>query len=156
MKRSLVIILILVSFISRSQIVPKDTLLIVGDSILIGNCFVKIKNASSVYCVCDSLVSGEAFVANYFESSDISLTALKENFQLLITDTTFKIFDGNIALVKLNRSRESVIYSTIFFNFDSVPQAEILESGDMIVFLCVRAYKNRKLYNFATRWYYIR
>ena len=156
MKRLLVLILTFVSFTAESQIVPKDTLLNIGDSILVGNCFVNIGNASSVYCICDSLPSYEVYVNHYKDSATIPLLALQQDFRILTPDTSFKMFDGNIALVKLNQTNKSVIYTAVFFNYDYVPQAEILEPGDMIVFSCVRAMKNRKLYTFRTRWYYIR
>ena len=156
MKRIPILILTFLSVNTRSQVIPKDTLLIIGDSILIGNCFVNIKNASSVYCVCDSLLTDHVYVAHYKDSVNLPLSALQYNFNLVSPDTSLKIFDGNIALIKPNRSRESIIYTAIFYNYEQVTQADVLETGDLIVFLCVRAFKNRKLYNFATTWYYIR
>jgi hypothetical protein len=102
------------------------------------------------------LLTGQVYVAHYKDSVDLPLRALQYNFNLVSPDTSLKVFDGNIALIKPNRSRESIIYTAIFYNYDQVTQADILEAGDLIVFLCVRAFKNRKLYNFPTTWYYIK
>ena len=135
---------------------PKESALLnINDSILIGKYFMAVKGYFYVESIPLDSIEAQVYIDGYRESNTVKLSDLQKGLRLITTDTSNKVYNGEIGLLKTKNASLSKSFNLNVGTFTAIPKIEILEVGDIIAFTGMKSYDGVKHYSFPARWYRI-
>lgn len=137
------------------ELVKDSVLLNIRDSILIGRYSVSVKGHTSVHATPINPLKYKVFVKGFENAEKISLKALKQNVELLSSNSLLSLQVGSIALLKIKKADASTLYEATSQHLKSIPKIDILEEGDIIVFVGWRSYDDTGMHTHPVRWHMI-
>jgi hypothetical protein len=132
---------------------PKDSAqVILRDSILIGKDFIAVKGYFYEQHPNENLNGAKAQLKSA-KAGAIRLTQLKTGYQLTSSDPKFPVLMGFVAYLKPKNAAASTSFFMNFSPGGQLPELQLLERGDIIVFFGLKSFHGKAQTSFPLIWY---